>query len=139
MNKKELLAGATFLTLYTGFIFTGFNWMLSTKMKAEIAPIKAEVAEIAPIKAEIALIKAETALIKAETALIKENQARLEKRMDRMETEQKDIKERTIRIESMLGQILIAQNLHHKGKAKPVGKFKKASKTKSANRKTASH
>ena len=125
MNKKELLAGATFVTLYTGFIFTGFSWMLSARIKAEIAPIKADIkAEITPIKVEITLIK--------------ENQVRLETRMDRMETEQKDIKERIIRIESMLGQILIAQNLHHKGKAKPVGKFKKASKTQPAQRKTAS-
>ena len=111
MNKKELLATATFVTLYTGFIFTGFSWMLSSK-----------------------------------TDPIKENQARMEKRMDRiehrmdrMETEQKDIKERIIRIESMLGQILIAQNIHHKGKASPTNKFKKARKTKTNNRKTASH
>ena len=125
MNKKELLATATFVTLYTGFIFTGFSWMLSAKIKAEIAPIKAEIkAEITPIKLEITLIK--------------ENQARLETRMDRMETEQKDIKERIIRIESMLGQ-LIAQNIHHKGKTKPAGKFKKANKTQPAQRKTASH
>ncbi len=40
MNKKELLATATFLVLYTSFIFAGFNWMLSVKIKAEIAPIK---------------------------------------------------------------------------------------------------
>ena len=138
MNKKELLAGATFLTLYTGFIFTGFSWMLSSK----ISPLEKRMdqieSEITPIKEEIAFIKAETALIKAETALIKENQARLETRMDRMEIEQKDIKERIIRIESMLGQILIAQNLHHKGKTKPVGKFKKPSTAKPVQRKTAS-
>ena len=127
MNKKELLTGATFVVLYTGFIFTGFSWMLTAK----IEPIKAEVAQIAPIKAEIALIK-------AEIALIKENQVRLETRMDRMETEQKDIKERIIRMESMLGQILVAQNAHHKGKAKPVRKAKKTSKTKPAQRNTAS-
>ena len=83
MNKKELLATATFVTLYTGFVFTGFSWMLSSKIEP-----------------------------------IKENQVRLENRMekrmdrmatrmDRMETEQKDIKERIIRIESMLGQILL--------------------------------
>ena len=105
MNKKEVWATATFLVLYTGFIFAGFNWMLSTKIKAEIAPVK-------------------------------ENQIRLEKRMDRMEAriglEMQEIK-------SMLGQILIAQNIHHKGKASPANKFKKASKTKSTNRKTASH
>ena len=40
MNKKEILATATFLVFYTGFIFAGFNWMLSVKIKAEIAPIK---------------------------------------------------------------------------------------------------
>ncbi len=135
MNKKELLAGATFVVLYTGFIFTGFGWMLTAK----IEPIKEAVAQIAPIKAEIALVKAEIALIKAETALIKENQVRLETRMDRLETEQKDIKERIIRIEAMLGQILIAQNAHHKGKAKPAGKAKKATpKTQPAQRNTAS-
>ena len=105
MNKKEVLATATFLVLYTGFIFAGFNWMLTTKMKAEIAPVKAEM------------------------TAIKENQVRLEKRMDR----------RMDRIESMLGQILIAQNTHHKHRANPPDKFKKTSKTKSANRKTASH
>ena len=122
MNKKELLATASFLVFYTGFIFTGFNWMLSARIKAEVAPVKAEI------------------------TLVKENQARMEKRidrmatrMDRMETEQKDIKERIIRIESMLGQILIAQNLHHKGKTKPVGKFKKPSTAKPVQRKTASH
>ena len=112
MNKKEVWATATFLVLYTGFIFAGFNWMLSTKIKAEIAPIKAEI------------------------TTVKENQIRLEKRMDRMEAriglEMQEIK-------SMLGQILIAQNIHHKGKASPANKFKKASKTKSTNRKTASH
>ena len=131
MNKKELLTGATFLTLYTGFIFTGFSWMLSSK----ISPLEKRMDQI---ESEITPIKAEIALVKAEIALVKENQARLEKRMDRMETEQKDIKERIIRIESMLGQILIAQNIHHKGKSKPVGKFKKPSKTKPAQRKTAS-
>ena len=138
MNKKEILAGATFVTLYTGFIFTGFGWMLSSKTD----PIKENQvrleSEIAPIKTEIVLIKAEIAFIKAETALIKENQARLETRMDRMETEQKDIKERIIRIESMLGRILIAQNIHPKGKTKPKGKLTKPSKITPTNRKTAS-
>ena len=129
MNKKELLTGATFVTLYTSFIFAGFSWMLSSKTEY----IKAE------IKAEIAPIKAEIAPIKIEIASIKENQVRLEKRMDRMETEQKDIKERIIRIESMLGQILIAQNIHHKGTIKPANKFKKANKAKPVQRKTASH
>ena len=112
MNKKEVLATATFLVLYTGFIFAGFNWMLTAKMKAEIAPIKAEIATV-----------------KAEVTTIKENQVRLEKRMEN----------RMDRIESMLGQILIAQNTHHKNKATLINKFKKTSKTKSANRKTASH
>ena len=119
MNKKELLAGATFLVFYTGFIFAGFSWMLNSQIKAEIAPIKAEI------------------------SLVKENQVRLEKRidrievrMDRIETEQQDIKERIIRMESMLGQILVAQNIHHKGKQ--AGKSKKASKAKVAERKTAS-
>ena len=129
MNKKELLAGATFVTLYTGFIWTGFGWMLSSKTE----PIKKNQARL---ESEITLIKAETTLIKAETTLIKENQARLETRMDRMEIEQKDIKERIIRIESMLGQ-LIAQNIHHKGKS--ASKFKKPSKAKPAQRKTANH
>ena len=109
MNKKEIWAGVTFLTLYTGFIFTGFSWMLSTKIKAEIAPIKENQARL---ESEIKIVKVE-----------------LNNRMDRMETEQKDIKERIIRIESMLGQ-LIAQNTHHKGKIKPANKFKKPSKAK---------
>ena len=104
MNKKELMATATFLVFYTGFIFAGFSWMLGSK-----------------------------------TEPIKDNQVRLEKRMDRMETEQKDIKERIIRIESMLGKILIAQNIHHKGTIKPANKFKKANKAKPIQRKTASH
>ena len=99
MNKKEVWAGGTFLTLYTGFIFAGFSWMLSSK-----------------------------------TDPIKENQVRLEMRMDRIEEriglEMKEIK-------SLLGQILIAQNTHHKGK--PLGKSKKTSKVKLAPRKTASH
>ena len=112
MNKKEVLATVTFLVLYTGFIFAGFNWMLTAKMKAEIAPVKAEITTV-----------------KAEITTIKENQVRLEKRMEN----------RMDRIESMLGQILIAQNIHHKGKASPTNKFKKASKTKTNNRKTASH
>ena len=119
MNKKEVWATATFLVLYTGFIFAGFNWMLSAKIKAEIAPVKAEITTV-----------------KAEITTVKENQIRLEKRMDRMETriglEMQEIK-------SMLGQILIAQNIHHKGKTSPANKFKKANKTKVANRKTASH
>ena len=119
MNKKEVLATATFLTLYTGFIFAGFNWMLTTKMKAEIAPVKAE----------ITTVKAEITTVKAEITTIKENQVRLEKRMEN----------RMDRIESMLGQILIAQNTHHKSRANPANKFKKASKAKAANRKTASH
>ena len=93
MNKKEIWAGVTFLTLYTGFIFTGFSWMLSSK----ISP--------------------------------------LEKRLDRMEEriglEMQEIK-------SMLGQILVAQNIHHKGKIKPANKFKKPSKAKHTPRKTAS-
>ena len=126
MNKKEVWATATFLVLYTGFIFAGFNWMLSAKIKAEIAPVKAE----------ITTVKAEITTVKAEITTVKENQVRLEKRMDRMEAriglEMQEIK-------SMLGQILIAQNIHHKGKASPANKFKKASKTKSTNRKTASH
>ncbi len=129
MNKKEMLATATFVVFYTGFIFAVCGWMLSAK----IEPIKAE---IAPIKTEIALIKAEIAPIKAEIALIKENQIHLEKRMDRLETrmglEMKEIK-------SMLGQILVAQNTHHKGKTKPAGKAKKTIKIKPANRDTASH
>ena len=126
MNKKEVLATATFLTLYTGFIFAGFNWMLTTKMKAEIAPVKAE---ITTVKAEITTVKAEITTVKAEITTIKENQVRLEKRMEN----------RMDRIESMLGQILIAQNTHHKSRANPANKFKKASKAKVANRKTASH
>ena len=120
MNKKELLAGATFVTLYTGFIWTGFGWMLSSKTE--------------PIKKNQARLESEITLIKAETTLIKENQARLETRMDRMEEriglEMQEIK-------SMLGQILIAQNIHHKGKS--ASKFKKPSKAKPAQRKTANH
>ena len=119
MNKKEVLATVTFLVLYTGFIFAGFNWMLTVKMKAEIAPVKAE----------ITTVKAEITTVKAEITTVKENQVRLEKRMEN----------RMDRIESMLGQILIAQNIHHKNKASPIHKFKKASKTKVANRKTASN
>ena len=141
MNKKELLAGATFVTLYTGFIFTGFGWMLNSKTEYIKADIKADIkAEIAPIRAEIAPIRAEIALIKNNQARLDKRMDRIEHRMDRMETEQKDIKERIMRIESMLGQILIAQNIHPKGKgkAKPANKFKKPSKTKPVQRKTAS-
>ena len=130
MNKKEILATATFVVFYTGFIWTGFGWMLSSKTES----IKAEVkAEIAPIRAEIAPIKENQVRLESEIKIVK---TELNNRMDRMETEQKDIKERIIRIESMLGQILIAQNTHHKGKS--VGKFKKPSKAKPTPRKTAS-
>ena len=137
MNKKELLAGATFVTLYTGFIFTGFGWMLSSKTE----PIKENQVRLEK-RMENRMDRMETKLnnrmdrMETEIKVVK---TELNNRMDRMETEQKDIKERIIRIESMLGQILIAQNLHHKGKAKPVSKFKKASKTQPAQRKTASH
>ena len=120
MNKKELLAGATFVTLYTGFIWTGFGWMLSSKTD--------------PIKENQARVESEIKVVKVE---LNNRMDRLETRMDRMETEQKDIKERIIRIESMLGQ-LIAQNTHHKGKIKPANKFKKPSKAKPTPRKTAS-
>ena len=116
MNKKEVLAGATFLVLYTGFIFAGFSWMLSSKTEY--------------IKAEI----------KAEIALVKGSQVRLEKRMDhlekRIDKRMDHLEKRMDRIESMLGQILVAQNIHHKSK------FKKTTKTaqrKTAQRKTASH
>ena len=126
MNKKELLAGATFVILYTGFIFTGFGWMLSSKTD----PIKENQARLEK--------RMETRMDRMETKL-NNRMDRMETRMDRMETEQKDIKERIIRIESMLGQILIAQNLHHKGKTKPASKFKKPSTAKPAQRKTASH
>ena len=115
MNKKDLFAILTILIIYTGFIFTGFSWMLGSK--------------ISPLEKRMDHMESEIKVVKTE----------LNNRMDRMETEQKDIKERIIRIESMLGQILIAQNLHHKGKAKPVGKFKKPSTAKPAQRKTASH
>ena len=133
MNKKELLAGATFVILYTGFIFAGFSWMLSSKTD----PIKENQTRV---ESEIKVVKAElnNRMDRMETE-IKVVKVELSNRMDRMETEQKDIKERIIRIESMLGKILIAQNLHHKGKAKPVGKFKKPSKATPAQRKTASH
>ena len=130
MNKKELLAGATFLVLYTGFIFTGFGWMLGSQIKAEVAPIKAEVT----------FIKAEIAPVKAEIALIKENQVRLDTRMDHIEKQMNRMEERIglemQEIKSMLGQILVAQNIHHKGKQ--ASKIKKAPKTKVAERKTAS-
>ena len=132
MNKKEILAGATFVTLYTGFIFTGFGWMLSSKTD----PIKENQARLEKrMEKRMDHMESEIKVVKAE---LNNRMDRMETRMDRMETEQKDIKERIIRIESMLGQILIAQNIHHKGKAKPVGKFKKASKTQPAQRKTAS-
>ncbi len=118
MDTKEIWVTATFLTLYTGFIFAGFGWMLTAKIE--------------PIQAEIKPINAEIALVKSEIALVKENQVR-------METEQKDIKERMIRIESMLSQILVTQNIHHKGKARPAGKVAKNRNAKVANRKTASN
>ena len=115
MNKKELMATATFLVFYTGFIFAGFSWMLGSKTD--------------PIKENQVRLESEIKVVKTE----------LNNRMDRMETEQKDIKERIIRIESMLGKILVAQNIHHKGTIKPANKFKKASKAKPIQRKTASH
>ena len=32
MNKKETLTTVTLVILYTGFIFAGFSWMLSSKI-----------------------------------------------------------------------------------------------------------
>ena len=81
MNKKELLAGATFVVFYTGFIFACFSWMLTATIKAEITPIKAE---IAPIKAEITPIKENQARLESEIKVVK---MELNNRMDRMETE----------------------------------------------------
>ena len=134
MNKKEILATATFVVFYTGFIWTGFGWMLSSKTES----IKAEVkAEIAPIRAEIAPIKENQARVESEIKVVK---VELNNRMDRLETRMDRMEERIglemQEIKSMLGQILIAQNTHHKGKS--VGKFKKPSKAKPAPRKTAS-
>ena len=50
MNKKEILAGATFLTFYTGFIFAGFSWMLTAKIDSIKAEIKAEIKNVLPLK-----------------------------------------------------------------------------------------
>ena len=132
MNKKELMATATFLVFYTGFIFAGFSWMLGSKTD----PIKENQVRL---ESEIKVVKIElnNRMDRMESE-IKVVKIELNNRMDRMETEQKDIKERIIRIESMLGKILIAQNIHHKGTIKPANKFKKANKAKPAQRKTAS-
>ena len=122
MNKKEVLATATFLLLHTGFIFAGFSWMLS----ATIEPVR-------------------------------ENQVRLEKRMDRIGTRMDRMEMRMDRIGtrmdrmemrmekwmdhvmSKLDQILIAQNIHHKGKIRPANKSKNPAKASPIGRNTASH
>ena len=88
---ESIWPAVTFLVLYTGFIFAGFNWMLKAQTKqinVQIEPIKELLTnhitdtdkKIDAVRAEVREVRAEVKEVRAE---VREVNAKLDKLISR--------------------------------------------------------